>query len=240
MNVRSESDADPGSMLTQRPYLQLSHLSAFLLPTQSRINRVSRWESFRPPPARRSKRSLEVAPSSSGRRCTRGDLIEDHVGDARDRLVRELGVQPGPVVLDVAHRNPADVEADDHLLQATRRLPLSTSRGSKLPARSRGVSRSNAPTPDWQRLRGVDLFRDFGSRGSRVAPLIAQVVGWARRLDPARATGGLDSSGRNRGHWSGQVVCIGRGHQRGLESLAHHLSSRETRRLLDDAVTELA
>ncbi len=47
-------------------------------------------------------------------------LIEDLVGDLADRLVGELGAdRDGEVVLDVADRHPARVQADDHLVEPT-------------------------------------------------------------------------------------------------------------------------
>lgn len=46
------------------------------------------------------------------------DLFEDLVDDVADRLVRQLGPdRRGEVVLDVADRHPARVEADDHLVE---------------------------------------------------------------------------------------------------------------------------
>lgn len=46
-----------------------------------------------------------------------GDLLEHGVGDLADRLVRQVGAQRrDQVVLDVADRHPAGVQADDHVL----------------------------------------------------------------------------------------------------------------------------
>ena len=47
------------------------------------------------------------------------DLLADLVGDLGDRLMRQFGADRGDqVVLDVAQRHPAGIQADDHLIEA--------------------------------------------------------------------------------------------------------------------------
>ena len=47
------------------------------------------------------------------------DLLGDRVGDVGDRVVGQLGPdRAGQVMLDVADRHPAGIEADDHLVEA--------------------------------------------------------------------------------------------------------------------------
>src|SRR5680860_1711479 len=47
------------------------------------------------------------------------ELLGDRLGDVGDRLVGQVGAQrPSQVVTDVAHRHPARIQRDDHLVQA--------------------------------------------------------------------------------------------------------------------------
>lgn len=108
------------------------------------------------------------------------------------QLAEDLVSEPGPFGLRMAvvsHRHPARIEADDHVGQATETAgALRTSRGVKLPARSRGVSGSiDPPDRGQQRLRCRTVAAVPIPGAARVAALMTEMIGQFRLEGPARA-----------------------------------------------------
>ena len=107
------------------------------------------------------------------------DLFQDGVGDVGDRLVGQLGTQRGgQVVLNVADRHPAGVQADDHVLQpAQAARTLGHQR-----RRERGVAVARLVKADVadlgaHRLGGGAVARVPRAVAGPVALLVAQVTG---------------------------------------------------------------
>ena len=110
------------------------------------------------------------------------DLVEDFVGDLADRLVRQLGPdRRREMVLDVANRHAAGVEADDHLVEpaetpsALRHQPR---REGPVTVPRRGQVDLTDLGPDRLRCETVPRVRE--QRRVGIALLIAQVI---RQLD---------------------------------------------------------
>ena len=122
-------------------------------------------------------------------------LLEDLVGDLADRLVGQLGAQRGAqVVLDVADRHPAGIEADDHVVEPTKapgalrhqprdEATLAITRGVQLDVTDAGRDR----------LRGRAVARVGEQRRLRSALLIAQMPGQLGLQPPLER--GLDQPG---------------------------------------------
>ena len=98
------------------------------------------------------------------------DLLEHRIGDPADQIRRDLdAIELLQVALDLADRQAAGIERDDLAVEAVEpRLPLGHERGSKVPARSRGIDRSSSPSSlstvlaEWP-LRLLPLPRPAGS-----------------------------------------------------------------------------
>ena len=146
------------------------------------------------PPARRGRSPGRTPPAAGDCQALTSSRTSSVI--LRDRLVGQLGAERGgQVVLDVADRHPAGVQADDHLVQAAR-----APRALRAPAAGRTCRRGPAAWPGdvadlgAHRLR-VEPLREFGDPlPGRVALLIAQVVGQLGLPARARATA-LISSG---------------------------------------------
>jgi len=112
-----------------------------------------------------------------GCRSVRIDLVQDLVGDLRDRVVGQLGPQRAfHMVLDVADRHPARIQRDDHVVQAAG--PASTLRDQPRLEATGPVPRhrqSHVTDLGHQSLRAGPVPRVRAAPPGRVALLIAQM-----------------------------------------------------------------
>ena len=121
-------------------------------------------------------------------RAPRLDVLQDRIGDARDRVAADLdAVELGQVRRDVADRHPAGVEPEDLLVQASQaRLALADQRGLKrAPAIARRLDR-HRPELGLHHLGRVAVAVIAGAARRRLPGPIAQMLGQLgaqRRLD---------------------------------------------------------
>src|SRR5699024_3998077 len=108
------------------------------------------------------------------------DLVRDLVDDIADCLVRQVRSQRGSqMVFDIADSSipPAYREMIISSNPPSRRVPLGTSIGVNVPARSRGIASSTSPTSVFTVLPVVPLRAFFRSISRSVTFLIPEMVG---------------------------------------------------------------